>query len=119
MMKVCCKLVQWLFELDPTFYLGFVVIEKVFQLVYLSILQEMYGMLEESLLWYRKFRNDLESESFNFNKYDPGVANRTRFDNQHTITFHVDDAISSHVDQRVNNEFGKYANQKYGELKPV
>ena len=73
-------------------------------------------MLEAGLLWYKKFRSDLESIGFKFNPYDACVANRMVKGEQHTIRFHVDDVLSSHVDKKVNDDFGKWAQKTYGKL---
>ena len=48
-------------------------------------------MLQAALLWYQKFRTDLEEEGYTFNPYDSCVANKTINGEQHTIVFHVDD----------------------------
>ena len=66
-MKVRDRLVDWLIELDPVGFQKFVVIENGQKVFYLLILRAIYGMLEASLLWYRKFRKDLESVGFIFN----------------------------------------------------
>ena len=76
-------------------------------------------MLQPGLLWYRKFRSDLEGLGFHFNKYDPCVANRTVRGNQQTIRFHVDDVLSSHIDAVVNDDFAEWAQNTYGSYKPV
>ena len=117
-MKVRGILVDWLLEIDPLAYSSYVVIERGEKVLYLEILRAIYGMLEASLLWHRKFKRELEEIGFAFNDYDPCVANRQVRDNQHTIRFHVDDVMSSHVDPKVNDEFGEWAQQKYGDLKP-
>ena len=70
------KLVDWLLEIDPTEYTSLIVIERVVKVLYLYILRTIYGMLQASLLWYHKFRKDLEKIGFDFNVYDPCVANR-------------------------------------------
>jgi hypothetical protein len=64
-------------------------------------------MLMASLLWYKKFRGDLEGIGFEFNPYDPCVANRIMSQKQQTMRFHVDDLMSSHMDPMVNNDFEK------------
>ena len=77
-------------------------------------------MLVASLLWYKKFRSDLEKDGFKFNPYDPCVANRMKYGKQHTIRFHVDDIMSSHKNKKVNDEFHEWLNKmygKYGEVK--
>jgi hypothetical protein len=66
------------------------------------------------MLFYKKFRKDLESIGFEFNKYDPCVANRVKYGNQHTVRFHVDDVMSSHLIRRVNDEFLRWLNRTYG-----
>ena len=106
-MKVRGKLVEWLVDLDPITYLNMVVIERGVKVLYLEILRAIYGMLEASLLWYRKFRSDLEEIGFEFNVYDPCVAQRLKDKHQHTIRFHVDDVLASHVDPRVNDGFAE------------
>ena len=76
-MKVRGKLVKWLVDINRSAYKSLVVIEKGTEVLYLNILRAIYGMLEASILWYRKLRSDLESIGFKFNTYDPCVANRT------------------------------------------
>ena len=71
-------------------------------------------MIESSLLWYNKFRKTLEKKRFEFNPYDPCVANRKVHGKQHTVTFHVDDLKISHVEPKVNDKFLKWLNRKFG-----
>ena len=92
-----------------------VVFEKGKVLVYVQVLQAMYGVLQAALLWYSKFREDLESKGFKFNPYYPCVMNRMVSGKQHTIIFHVDDLKSSHEDSKVNDKFEKWLQDKYGE----
>ena len=49
----------------------YVVLEKGSKVLYVEVLKAIYGMLEASLLWYKKPRKDLESQGFTFNPYDP------------------------------------------------
>ena len=65
-MKIRGKLVEWLLELDPETYATHVVIEKGVKVLYVEILWAIYGMLEASLLWYRKFRAGADSEEIGF-----------------------------------------------------
>ena len=51
---------DWLVKIDPTAYLSLVVIKRGVTVIYLNILCSIYGMLETSLLCYKKFRGDLE-----------------------------------------------------------
>ena len=72
-------------------------------------------MLIAALLFYRKFKKDLEGIRFIFNPYDPCVANRIISSKQQTVRFHIDDLMSSHVDKKVNDKFLIWLNDKYGE----
>jgi len=77
-------------------------------------LTAIYGMLEASMLFYKKLRGDLEAIGFDFNPYEPCVCNRIVKGKQHTVRFHVDDLLSSHVDSRVNDKFAKWLSKIYG-----
>ena len=76
-------------------------------------------MLTASLLWYLKFKKDLENIGFKFNDYDPCIANRLVNGYQHTVRFHVDDLLSSHVDPKVNDRFQVWLEKMYGKYKAV
>ena len=114
-MKITGVLVEMMVQLDPDKYGPCVVFEKGKKVVYVQVLQAIYGMLQAALLWYSKFREDLESKGFKFNPYDPCVANRMMGGKQHTIVFHVDDLKSSHEDKTVNDKFERWLQDKYGE----
>ena len=103
-----------LIKVAPDKYTGFVVMEKGQKVLYVEILRPIYGMLESALVWYKKFRKDLESIGFVFNPYDACIANRMVNGKQQTIKFHVDDLLSSHQQGKVNDEFLKWLNEKYG-----
>jgi hypothetical protein len=104
---------------DPTKYGPYVVFEKGRKVLYVLVLRAIYGMLVASLLWYKKFRSDLEQIGFHFNDYDPCVANCMVNGKQHTIRFHVDDVKASHIDPMVNNKFDAWLNKTYGSLGEV
>ena len=107
-----------LIELDPTKYKNSqVVYERGEKVLYLVVLKAIYGMLQSAILFYKKFRKDLESVGFEVNPYDPCVANRSVNGNQHTVTWHVDDLKSSHVDPKVNDDFLAWLEMKYGSEK--
>jgi hypothetical protein len=113
-MKITGILVNLLIEMAPEIYSPFVVIENGKKVIYTQVLMALYGMLVAALLWYKKFRSDLEQQKFEFNPYDPCVANKMVMQKQQTVRFHVDDLKSSHVDTRVNDEFEKWLNKMYG-----
>jgi hypothetical protein len=113
-MKITGVLVDMLVAMAPEVYGDYVVFENGKKVLYVQILLVLYGMLKAALLWYQKFRGDLEKEEFLFNDYDPCVANRMVPGKQHTIRIHVDDVMSSHIDRRVNDEFDVWLISMYG-----
>ena len=114
-MKMTGVLLELLVEMAPEIYGPYVVMEGGKRVLYLHVLRALYGMLVAALVWYRKFRADLEEIGFMFNAYDPCVANRWKDHKRQTIRFHVDDLMSSHVNPGVNDEFLQWLNKKYGE----
>jgi len=77
------------------------------------MLKALYGMMMSSLLYYLKFRGDLEGIGFRVNPYDPCVANRIVRNRQHTVIWHVDVLKSSHVNSKVNDDFLNWLKKKY------
>jgi len=118
-MKITGELVNVLVKLNPDTYEGYLVYENGRKVIYVVVLRAIYRMLVASLLFYKKFRKDLENIKFVFNPYDPCVANRIINGSQHTLRFHMDDVMSSHENSKVNDEFGKWANKMYGEFADV
>ena len=118
-MKVTGSLAKVLVQLDPNKYEKFMVFENGRPVIYLIVLKAIYGLLVAALIWYQKFRTDLEGIGFVFNNYDPCVCNRTVYGKQHTVCFHVDDLFSTHMEPRVNDEFEAWLNKMYGEYSEV
>ena len=118
-MKITGVLVDMLVQLAPEVYGPFVVFERGQKVIYVQVMRAIYGMLQSALLWYKKFRKDLEGHGFKFNPYDPCVANKRIAGSQQTIRFHVDDLLSSHRKRKVNQDFAKWLNDRYGSIKPV
>jgi hypothetical protein len=114
MMKITGVLVDMLVGLNPELYGTYMVYEKNRKVLYVQVMRAIYSMLEAALLWYKKFRGELEQKGFKFNPNDPGVANRTEKGSQHTLLFHVDDLKSSHKDPKVNDQFNKWLQDNYG-----
>jgi hypothetical protein len=73
----------------------------------------IYGTMIASLLYYRKFRASLESIGFEFNPYDPCVANKMIDGKQMTVCFHVDDCKISHVDSKAVDKMIDWLKENY------
>jgi len=115
LMKIRGAMVDYLLQIDYARYRDYVTIEENKKILYVKMLKALYGMLKSSLLYYKKFRKDIEEIGFEVNPYDPCVANRMVNGKQHTIVWHVDDLKSSHVDPEVNKEFLVWLNKKYAD----
>ena len=115
-MKITGVLVDLLVQIAPEVYADYVVFENGRKVLYVEALKALHGMLVASLLWHKKFRSDLEGEGFEFNPYDPCIANHQVWGKQHTVRFHVDDLKSSHINKRVNDKFLKWLNKMYGKI---
>ena len=74
-MKITGVLVDMLVQLSPEIYGPYIVFEKQRKVIYIQVQKVIYGMLQAALLWYNKFRQELEKEGFEFNPYDPCVGN--------------------------------------------
>ena len=123
-MKIRGELVDILVEVAPEVYKDYVIYEGNHKILYVQMMKALYGMLISSILYYKKFRSDIESIGFKVNPYDICVANRMVNGKQHTVTWHVDDLKSSHVDPKVNDEFHEwckkmYASDNIGQVKVV
>ena len=106
-------------KLDPIKYKDHIVYENNQQVIYVVILMAIYGMLIAALLWYKKFRSDLEEVKFVFNPYDPCICNRMVNKKQQTVRFHVDDLKSSHVSPKVHDLFASWLQKQYGKFGEV
>jgi hypothetical protein len=63
------------------------------KVLYVKMLKAIYGMLQSSLLYYKKFCKDIESIGFEANLYDPHITNHIVNGNassgEHTRHFHI------------------------------
>ena len=85
-MKIQGPLVDMLVKLSPEVYQrNYVVYEGKSKVLYMKMLKVLYGMLQSSLLYYKKFRKDIELIGFEVNLYDPCVANRMVSGNQQLL----------------------------------
>jgi Reverse transcriptase (RNA-dependent DNA polymerase) len=99
---------------EPEVYESYVIEVDNEKVIYAEVKKAIYGMLQASLMFYKKLRRDLEEIGYRVNPYDPCVANRiVKNGKRHTITWHVDDLKSSHEDAKGNDEFHKWLDMKY------
>jgi hypothetical protein len=114
-LKIKGALVDMLVEMQPEIYKDYVIFEGNVKVLYVQVLKAIYGMLQSSLLFYKKLCGDIQEIGFEINPYDICVANRIIEGKQQTITWHVDDLKSSHVSAAVNDHFHQWLESKYGD----
>ena len=99
-MRLRGKFVEIMCEVNPE-YLPYVTEERGKKVLYLKVLQAIYGCIESALLWYNLFSTTLKDMGFKVNSYDKCVANIVIDGKQCTITWYVDDNKISHVSAKV------------------
>ena len=76
-MRLRGKLAELLVKVAPKIYSKYVVINKKGKTVlYVRLLNALYGIMKGALLYYQRFAGDLLSIGFVINPYDPCVANK-------------------------------------------
>jgi hypothetical protein len=112
--KVRGILVDMLLDIAPRVYKPYYTTDKkgTKQLI-LRCKNAIYGTMVASLLYYRKFSKSLISIGFEFNPYDPCVANKMIDGNQMTLCFHVDDCKLSHKDPKAMDAMITWLKQEY------
>ena len=113
-MKMQGPIVDMLVELEYNLYHDKVVYEKKEKVLYVHVKKAIYGMIQSSLMFYKKLRADLESEGFKINPYDPCIANKMINGKQMTIAWHVDDLKVSHKQEKAVDKFIAWLESKYG-----
>jgi hypothetical protein len=115
LMKLRGQFVDIMCEVNPE-YIPFVVEEKGEKILYLKVLQAIYGCIESALLWYNLFANTLQEMGFEINPYDRCVANKMINGKQCTIAWYVDDNKLSHISKDVVTEILEKVKEHFGEL---
>ena len=108
------SLVDMLIQIEPEIHQLQYFIEKGKKVLYLHVKKAIYGMLQSGLLYYQKFRKDIEEYRFRINPYDPCVVSKIVNGKQLTIAWHSDDLKASHVQERVLDEFIEWLKSNYG-----
>ena len=103
-MRMRGRLAEYLEMIAPEIYSPYIMIEKGKKVLYCEAQNAIYGTLKAALLFYKKLRKDLEKMGFEFNRYDPCVANRYENNVQQTVVFHVDDMKISCIDKKENDK---------------
>ena len=89
------ELVEMMVHIAPQIYRKHITVDKKgTPVLYVKLQKALYGLMQASLLFYRKLRKELEDFGFTVNPYDPCVANKDVGDGkQLTVIWHVDDLM--------------------------
>ena len=118
-MKIRGEMALILVQLFSEYYKDYLTEENGTPVLYVQVLKALYGLLQSSLLYYKKFVKDIEEIGFKLNPYDPCVANKMVDGKQLTLTWHVDDVKASHVNAKVIDDLVEWCQKKYGGVTKV
>ena len=62
-------------------------------------------MLVAEILFYKKFCDNFENLGFQFNSYNPCVANRIKVGKKHIAIYDVGEVMYSYLNPKVNDNF--------------
>ena len=93
-----------------------VIYENGKKVLYLEILQAIYGCIELALRWYELYLTTLCKEGFVINLYDKCIANKMINGKQCTVVWYVDDNEISHEDPAVVTQIIELMGKHFGEL---
>ena len=91
------KLAKLMVKVAPEVYWKYVAINRKGKtILYVKLLNALYGILKASLLFYKRLIQDLKGIGFELNPYEPCMANKIVKGKQMTLCWHVDDMKVSH-----------------------
>jgi hypothetical protein len=112
--KIKGVLVDMLLDIAPTVYTPYVTTDwKGAKQLIVQCQNAIYRTMMASLLYYKKFSKSLKSVGFEFNPYNPCVANKQISGQQMTICFHVDNFKLSHKSPKVNDRMIRWLKREY------
>ena len=114
-MKLRNTFVDIMCNVNPE-YKKYVRFENGKKVLYVQVMQALYGCIQSALLWYDLFSSTLEKEGFKINPYDCCVANKDINGHQCTIAWYVDNNKLSHKDANVVSEVLKIIKAHFGDL---
>jgi hypothetical protein len=110
------ELADMMVQIAPQIYRKYVTVDrKGMPILYVELQKALYGLMQASLLFYRKLRKELEDYGFKINPYDPCVANKvTECRKQMTVIWHVNDLMGSCENDFELTKFSCYLAKIYG-----
>lgn len=115
LVKFTGESVNVLCDVDST-YKQLVTIESGRKVIYLQLLEALYGTLRAALLWYKLYSTKLQGMGFELNPYDTCVANKQIDGKQCSLGYYVDDNVCTHVDESVLRRIADTVEEKVGKI---
>ena len=115
LMKLEGEFVDIMVKVNPEHKIN-IIYENGKKVMYLEILQAIYGCIESVLRWYELYSETFIKEGFEINPYDKCVANKVINGKQCTIVWYIDDNKVSHVDKNVVTEVIELMKRHFGDL---
>ena len=115
LMKLVGQFVDIMCNVNPE-HIKNVIDENGKKVLYMEVLQAIYGCIESALRWYELFSETLVKEGWEINPYDKCVANKIINGKQCTIVWYVDDNKISHEDPNVVTEVIELMKSHFGDL---
>lgn len=100
------EFVDIMIDVNPM-YASEVRMENGKKVLYVRLIQALYGCMESASLWYNLFSEKLQKIGFEINPFEKCVANKMINGKQCTISWYVDDNKVSHEDPEVVTEIIK------------
>jgi hypothetical protein len=110
------ELAEMMVKIAPEVYRRYVTVDqKGTKVLYVKLQKALYGLMQASLLFYRKLRKEFELYGLEINPYDPCVANMTvGSGKQLTVVWHVDDLMVTCEEDFELPKFSCYMAKIYG-----
>jgi hypothetical protein len=108
------EIAKMLVKIDPQLYRKYVRDENGKAVLYVELLNSLYGTLRSALLFWKLISSKLILWGFKINPYDGCVANKVIDGKQCTVLWQVDDLKISHVNEEVNTDIIKRINDEFG-----
>ena len=107
-------------DIDELTYAAFIVHERGKRVIYTELDKALYGTLQASVLFWRKFAAFIIHDlGFTDNPYDSCVVNKQINRGQFTICWHVDDLELSHKSDHVVTDIIDHLQKELGKDSPL
>jgi hypothetical protein len=110
------ELVEMMVQIAQQVYRKFVTVDrKGTPILYVKLQKALYGLMQASLLFYRKLRKEMEQYGFMINPYEPCIANKTTASGEQlTVIWNVDDLMGLCEEDFELTKFSCYLAKIYG-----